>query len=38
MSDTQKNTEKIIKVSRERYGKPRKAVEEKIYRWSGLEK
>jgi CxxC-x17-CxxC domain-containing protein len=28
--------EKIIKVSRERYGQPRKVVEEKIARWSGI--
>ena len=28
--------EKIIKVSRERYGTPRKIVEEKITRWSGM--
>ncbi len=28
--------EKVIKVSRERYAKPRKVVEEKIIRWSGL--
>jgi len=29
------NKEKIIKVSRERYGTPRKEVEEKISRWAG---
>jgi len=29
------NKEKIIKVSRERYGTPRKKVEEKISRWAG---
>lgn len=28
------NKEKIIKVSRERYGTPRKIIEEKILRWS----
>lgn len=28
--------EKIIRVSRERYGKPRKEVEEKFAKWSGL--
>ncbi len=28
--------EKVIKVSRERYAKPRALVEEKIIRWSGL--
>jgi TraM recognition site of TraD and TraG len=38
MGDTQANAEKIIRVSRERYGKSRKVVEEKIYRWSGLKK
>jgi len=36
MHDTRENTEKVIRVSRERYGRPRKVVEEKIYRWSGL--
>ena len=30
------NEEKIIKVSRERYGTPRKIVEDKISRWSGV--
>ena len=30
------NKEKIINVSRERYGTPRKIVEEKITRWAGL--
>ena len=30
------NREKIIKVSRERYGTPRKEVEEKITRWAGI--
>lgn len=29
--------DKVIKVSRERYAKPRPEVEEKIIRWSGLE-
>ncbi|MFH0830851.1 MAG: CxxC-x17-CxxC domain-containing protein, partial [Parcubacteria group bacterium] len=29
------NREKIIKVSRERYGRPRKEVEDKIRRWAG---
>jgi CxxC-x17-CxxC domain-containing protein len=29
------NREKIIKVSRERYGTPRKIVEEKIAKWTG---
>lgn len=30
------NKEKIIKVSRERWGKPKELVEEKILRWSGV--
>jgi CxxC-x17-CxxC domain-containing protein len=30
------NKEKIIKVSRERYAKPREVVEDKISRWSGV--
>jgi hypothetical protein len=30
------NKEKIIKVSRERYSTPRKIVEEKIAKWSGI--
>lgn len=30
------NREKIIKVSRERYGTPRKSVEEKITKWVGV--
>ncbi|MBD3311177.1 MAG: type IV secretion system DNA-binding domain-containing protein [Candidatus Magasanikbacteria bacterium] len=29
--------EKVIKVSRERYGKPRDVIEDKILRWSGME-
>jgi len=32
------NKEKIIKVSRERYGTPRKTVEEKIAKWTGVIK
>jgi len=32
------NREKIIAVSRERYAKPREIVEDKIRRWSGVEK
>jgi len=32
------NKEKIIKVSRERYGTPQKIVEEKIARWAGVLK
>ncbi len=31
------NREKVIKVSRERYAKPRELIEEKIIRWSGVE-
>jgi len=30
------NKEKIIKVSREKYGTPRKIIEEKITKWSGF--
>jgi len=30
------NLEKVIRVSRERYGRPRDVVEEKIARWSGV--
>ena len=32
------NKEKIIKASRERYGTPRKIIEEKISRWAGVLK
>lgn len=31
------NKDKIIRVSRERYAKPREMVEEKIARWSGMK-
>jgi len=31
------NVEKIINVSRERYGTPRQIVEDKISRWTGME-
>lgn len=31
------NREKVIRVSRERYAKPKDSVEEKILRWSGVE-
>ncbi|MDP2683887.1 MAG: type IV secretion system DNA-binding domain-containing protein [bacterium] len=31
------NMDKVIRVSRERYSKPREIVEEKIIRWSGVE-
>jgi len=34
--ETQMNEEKIINNSRERYGKSKKEVEEKIARWSGM--
>jgi CxxC-x17-CxxC domain-containing protein len=36
LSDTAVNEEKAIKVSRERYGRSRKEIEEKIARWSGM--
>jgi len=36
LTDTKGNEEKVIAVSRERYGKARKEVEEKIARWSGM--
>jgi hypothetical protein len=31
------NKDKIVKVSRERYGQPRQIIEEKIIRWTGVE-
>jgi hypothetical protein len=31
------NKDKVIRVSRERYGKPRSEIEDKIARWSGME-
>lgn len=31
------STERVIRVTRERYGTPREKIEEKIKRWSGLE-
>jgi len=31
------NKDKIIKVSRERYGQPRQVVEDKIIRWTGID-
>jgi CxxC-x17-CxxC domain-containing protein len=37
LSDTAGDEEKVIRISRERYGKPKQAVEEKIARWSGIE-
>ncbi|HPN96299.1 MAG TPA: type IV secretion system DNA-binding domain-containing protein [Candidatus Moranbacteria bacterium] len=36
LTDTADNEEKVIKVSRERYGKSRAEIEEKIARWSGM--
>jgi CxxC-x17-CxxC domain-containing protein len=36
LSDTAANEEKAVKISRERYGKSRAEVEEKIARWSGM--
>jgi CxxC-x17-CxxC domain-containing protein len=36
LSKTEANAEKVIKVTRERYGTSREVVEEKIARWSGM--
>ena len=36
ITDTTSNEEKVIRVSRERYGKSRAEIEEKIARWSGM--
>ena len=36
LSDTLPNEEKAIRISRERYGKNRAEVEERISRWSGM--
>lgn len=36
LSKTAANAEKVIKVTRERYGTSREVVEEKIARWSGM--
>jgi len=36
LSDTEENEEKIIRNSRERYGKSKDEIEEKIERWSGI--
>lgn len=36
LSDTVANEEKVIRISRERYGKNKSEVEEKIARWSGM--
>ncbi len=37
LQERTESSEKIIRVSRERYGRPRASIEEKIMRWSGLE-
>lgn len=37
LSGKTNNREKVIAVSRERYSQPRKVVEEKILRWSGVD-
>ena len=37
LSDTGKNADKVIASSRERYGKTRAEVEDRISRWSGME-
>ena len=36
LSETAGNAEKVIRISRERYGKSRAEIEEKIARWSGV--
>jgi CxxC-x17-CxxC domain-containing protein len=36
LSETAGNAEKVIRISRERYGKNRAEIEEKISRWSGV--
>lgn len=36
IADKTESSEKVIRVSRERYGRPRSSIEEKISRWSGL--
>jgi CxxC-x17-CxxC domain-containing protein len=36
LSETKANAEKVIRISRERYGKSRAEIEEKISRWSGV--
>ena len=38
IEDTQENVEKIIKVTRERYGTKKSIIEEKINKWSGVIK
>lgn len=36
LSETEANEEKVIAISRERYARDRKSIEEKIARWSGF--
>ncbi|MFH1838026.1 MAG: CxxC-x17-CxxC domain-containing protein [Candidatus Kuenenbacteria bacterium] len=36
LSKEKNNVEKVIRLSRERYGQPRQMVEERIARWSGI--
>ncbi len=36
LNETAGNAEKVIRISRERYGKSRAEIEEKIARWSGV--
>ncbi len=36
LNDTAENAEKVIRISRERYGRERRDVEDKIARWSGM--
>jgi CxxC-x17-CxxC domain-containing protein len=36
LSETAGNAEKVIRISRERYGRSRAEIEEKISRWSGV--
>ena len=36
LSDTAENAEKVIRISRERYGKRKEEVEDRIARWSGV--
>ena len=36
LRETKENAEKVIRISRERYGRSRAEIEEKISRWSGV--
>jgi CxxC-x17-CxxC domain-containing protein len=36
LSETKDNEEKVIKISRERYGRSKEEIEKKIARWSGM--